>query len=503
MIKSQRACTSVPSLLGSLLVIVSGAAAAANPMNLPNVTLLPSTSGTPEVRSTPFIAWAGDLAQVGYVEAEYLVAGKANIYGYANDAEKKPDVEVLTPNTDYVTRILVRHPVSRAKFNGTVLVEVLNATAGWDGDPIWYGSHETLVRHGFAWVGVSTKPVTVNFLRDQWGKDPRPVRNASRYATLSMPAFGQVWDMLTQVGQWVKTADAAGNPFKGNDVRRVIMVGYSQSAGYETTYANSFHDRAVMPDGKPVYDGYFIAAGGSRVKHVTANTAATESLPAGDVRNLIRVKVPVIRYQTQTEVAGFGSNQVRQKDDEYPLLRTYEVAGGSHVDAYRDSQAGLALQRDLGLDASFCPKPALSYNPVNSGLYEAATLLMLEAWIRDGRKPPSSRFMSLTTEEGKVKLARDAQGNVIGGVRPPELEAPLGSYVESNSGQGFCGLFGGFKPFDAATLQRLYPRRQDYLRRFTAAARAAVKEGFLDQADAERLVRSARRSGTAAPPRID
>jgi hypothetical protein len=503
MVKSSRAFPRVSSLFGSLLFVMAGAAPAATPATLPSITLLPSTPGNLETRSMPFITSPHDLEGEGYVEEEYLIAGKANIYGYANDAEKKPDVEALKTDTDYVTRILVRRPAYKNKFNGSVLVEVLNATAGWDGDPIWYGSHETLARHGFAWVGVSTKPVTVNFLRDLWGKDPRPVRNASRYATLSMPAFGQVWDMLTQVGQLLKSENPTENPLKGFDVRRLIMVGYSQSAGYEITYANSFHGRSVMADGRPIYDGYFIAAGGSRAKHVTADTPATESLPANDPRNLIRVNVPVVRYQTQTEVAGFGANQVRQKDEEYPLLRTYEVAGTSHVDAYRDSQSSLALRRDLGLEDSFCPKPALPYNPVNSGLYEAATLLMLDAWIRDGRKPPASRFMSLANNEGTIKLARDALGNVIGGVRPPELEAPLGSYMESNAGEGFCTLFGGFKPFKTDTLKGLYPSANIYVRSFTTAARTLATEGFLDKFDAERLILSARRNGTAASAGIN
>jgi hypothetical protein len=172
-------------------------------------TKLPIVPGPAETRSTPFLAWYQDLSKVGYVEEEYLVSGNANIYEYVDNVAQRPEVRVATPDVPYVTRILVRRPINPARFNGTVFVDVLNATAGWDGDAIWYGTYEYIVRSGGTWVGVSTKPVTVNFLRDRWGRAPWPARDASRYATLAMPAFGQVWDMMTQVGELLK---ANGNP---------------------------------------------------------------------------------------------------------------------------------------------------------------------------------------------------------------------------------------------------------------------------------------------------
>ncbi len=471
--------------LAAVLTVVSAGAQAGGPVTTTRLDIVP---GPPETRSTPFLAWYQDLSQVGYIEEEYLVSGTANVYGYVDNVAQRPEVEVIDPAVPYTTRILVRRPIKPAHFNGTVFVDVLNATAGWDGDAIWYGTYPYLTRTGAIWVGVSTKPVTVNFLRNSWGRPPWPTRNASRYATLAMPFFGQVWDMMTDVGTLLKSGGNAHNPLAGFDVERLVMVGYSQSAAYQVTYANSFHERTRLPDGMPVYDGYFIAAGGARAKSVTGASSATENLPAGDLRNFIHVDAPVIRFQSQTEVVNFPSWTVRQNEAQYPWLRTYELAGGSHVDLWRDVEGGKALTRDLGLPPSFCPAPATAKNPLNTGVYEAAAMENLVRWIKSGVQPPPSRFMALTnTSTGAVALARDADGNVIGGVRPPELRTPIGTYLESNSGPGFCGLYGGFSPFSAARLDQLYRNRGAYVSSFVRGVARAVQEGYLLNTDAEQL----------------
>ena len=484
------------ALTTAIIVLIAGQAAAGA---LPSTQLLPVVPGDEETRSTPFIAWFQDLPSQGYVEEEFLVSGAANIYGYVDDAAQRPEVEVLTPAVPYVTRMLVRRPLGchgqRSKcrrFNGTVYVEVLNATAGWDGDPIWQSTHEYMIREGAAWVGVSTKPVTVNFLRDGWGRPPWPPREASRYATLSMPEFGQVWDMMSQIGSLLKTPGSSDNPLAGFRVKRLIMVGYSQSAGYQATYANSFHAHARTAYGTPIYDGYYISAGGASTKHVTGPTDTTpENLPRGDDRNLTRVDAPVIRFQTQTEIVNFPSYPVRQSEADFPLLRFYEMAGGSHVDAHLNSVGGQALVRDLGLPPSFCPAPAIPYNPIRIGYVQSAVMEALELWIARGIAPPASRFMALTVDDEATVLARDADGNALNGVRPPKLEVPLGTYVESNTGPGFCGLFGGFAPFDDGRLAELYPTRAVFLKQFNRAIKESLRQRFLLPEDARALRKEA------------
>ena len=475
-------------LFVGLLSCLLPAIGCASAVSLPTTQLLPVVPGNPETRSTPFIAWFQDLSLVGYVEEEYSVSGLANIYGYVDDGAQSPEVEVIETDTPYTTRILVRRPAEPGEFNGTVFLEVLNATAGWDGDPIWQSNFDYMTREGAVWVGVSTKPNTVTFLRDGWASWPLVTRNASRYQSMSMPHFGQVWDMLSQIGLLLKTPGSGDNPLADFDVARIIMVGYSQSAGYQVTYANSIHPNAMTPSGSPVIDGYYIATGGATAKHVTGPTDTTpESLPVGDMRNFILADAPALRFQTQTEVIGFGAYLVRQSESDNPMMRFYEMAGGSHVDAELNFVGGQALVRDLGLPPSFCPDPLIPYNPIIIGFVQSALMDGLDRWIAYGTEPPASRFMDL---DG-AQIVLDVHGNAVGGVRPPQIEVPLGTYLPNNTGPGFCFLFGGFDPFDDDTLRSLYRNHGRYVNQMARAIKHSEQEGFLLSEDAATQRRNA------------
>ncbi len=483
----------IPQLIFlGLLSCLLPAIGCASAVSLPTTQLLPVIPGEPETRSTPFIAWFMDLSLDGYVEEEYAVSGMANIYGYVDDAAQSPEVEVIDAEVPYTTRILVRRPVDPKRFNGTVIYEILNATAGWDGDPIWQSNFDYITRSGAVYVGMSTKPVTVDFLRDGWAAWFLNTRNADRYADMSMPHFGQVWDMLNQTGLLLKTPTSAGNPLADLDVERIIMVGYSQSAAYQVTHANSFYSDALTPDGKPIIDGYFISAGGDNAKHVTGPTDTTpESLPNEDARNKLLGSAPTFRFQTQTEVIGFNAYVVRQSEQDNPALRFYEMAGGSHVDAAINVIGGQALVRDLGLPPSFCPAPLLPYNPILIGYVQSALLEGLGQWISYGTTPPASHFVDLIFPGGVAEISLDAHGNAIGGVRPPQIDVPLGTYIPNNSGPGFCFLFGGFDPFDDATLNSLYRNHGQYVNQMTRAIKQSERDGFLLREDAATQRRNA------------
>lgn len=492
----ERRTTALKSMIVTAFMISwAPLSAFSDPTELPSAELLPVVPGEPESRSTPFIAWFMDLTKDGYVEEEFAVSGLADIYAYVDNGAESSEVEVLEEGVPYTTRILVRRPAQARNFNGTVFYEVLNATAGWDGDPIWQSNFDYMTREGAIWVGMSTKPVTVDFLRTGWSNWPLVSRDASRYANMSMPQFGQVWDMLAQTALLLKSPDAEDNPLAGFNVERIIMVGYSQSAAYQVTFANSFHQAAVDHEGQPLIDGYYISAGGDNAKHVTGPNSMPENLPDGDLRNFLDPDVPTMRFQTQTEVVGFPSYTVRQDETDNPLLRFYEMAGGSHVDAQLNVVGGQALVRDLGLPPSFCPNPEVPYNPIIIGNVQSALLDRLDAWISDGKEPPASRFMELDTSGG-VAIALDADGNAIGGVRPPQIEVPLGTYLPSNTGPGFCGLFGGFDAFSDEELKQRYRNHGRYVSQMTKAVKRSKQEGFLLREEAQALRRAAAKAAT-------
>ena len=300
----------------SAVFVAWSLAVCSHAVDIPATTLLPVVPGDEASRSVPFIAWYQDLSKSGYVEEEYLVSGDANLYEYVDDDVQSSAVRVGDEAIPYVSRLLIRRPVDAERFNGTLYLEVLNPSAGWDGDPIWQNTHEYLMRAGAIYAGLTSKPAALDFLRDKWGRDPFPVRNSSRYAQLEMPYFGQIWELLSEVAALLKSPGRDSNPLAGFPVRRTVLTGYSQSVAYQVTYANSFHARARMPDGAPLIDGYYLAAGGG-AKNVNRPTPETESLPPGDRRNLVDVDVPVVRFQTETEVP--RSHRLRQHPPEYPM----------------------------------------------------------------------------------------------------------------------------------------------------------------------------------------
>ena len=68
---------------------------------------------------------------------------------------------------------------------------------------------------------------------------------------------------------------------------------------------------------------------------------------------------------------------------------------------------------------------------------QAALLEMLDNWIDNGTTPAASRYLELTATN---TLARDADGNVIGGIRPPDIQVPLGATVERTPARASAGF---------------------------------------------------------------
>lgn len=110
------------------------------------------------------------------LEQEFRFSGCAARYRLADPAEEAVCIDTGHP---YATRVLVRRPADPARFNGTVVVEWLNVSAGQDLDFVYAATRELIVRAGYAWVGVSAQRVGVECLV-AW--------NPQRYAGLSVAA---------------------------------------------------------------------------------------------------------------------------------------------------------------------------------------------------------------------------------------------------------------------------------------------------------------------------
>ena len=109
---------------------------------------------------------------VGYVEEEYFVSGKANVYEWP---QAGPAV-VRTADAPYTTRMLVRRPINPADSSGNVVVEMLNPSNHFDINIGWAIMRKHFVRTGDTWVGITSRPNNVTALRNF---DPQ------RYAALN------------------------------------------------------------------------------------------------------------------------------------------------------------------------------------------------------------------------------------------------------------------------------------------------------------------------------
>jgi Alpha/beta hydrolase domain len=87
---------------------------------------------------------------------------------------------------------------------------------------------------------------------------------------------------------------------------------------------------------------------------------------------------------------------------------------------------------------------------------------------------------------------RDADGNVLGGVRLPDVAVPLGVHAAQQEPKSFsCALAGAFLPFPQAKIVERYKDRDDYVNRIRQAARALQAEGFLLAEDAAVIINAA------------
>ena len=258
-----------------------------------------------------------DLKKQGYVEDEFFVSGHANVYDWAPVGSADAAV-VRNANAPYVTRMLVRRPISAAKFSGRVVVEMLNPSNLMDLNLAWAIHHAELVRNGDAWVGITAKPVAVGTLKAfdparyaalDWGNplvpsDPKNCVQRAGGDSTQATENGLIWDINSQVGAWLRSDDAK-NPFryggKTTHVKRLYGWGYSQTGGYLYTYINAVHPRVVKEDGKSMFDGYIVAmlTGPSPISQCGA------TLAAGDPRRVLgAVGVPVIHVMSQSDYLG-------------------------------------------------------------------------------------------------------------------------------------------------------------------------------------------------------
>jgi hypothetical protein len=447
-----------------------------------------------------------DLARVGYQQSEHFLQGTATAYHSTAPLTSNGKWSVAAgtvPPSDpapYKTRVVVYRPINPKKFNGTVIVEWLNVSGRIDADPDWTQTHNELVRDGFAWVGVSAQAAGVNQLKCPATTPLPPTCMApgdpGRYGTLSDPGDSYSYDIFSQAGQAIR--DPSTQILGGLTPKKLIAAGESQSAGRMVTYID-----AVQPL-VHVYDGFLVHSRGAGVASLSQSPLASAPAPNP---TLIRadLDVPVLVFQTEFDVA--GGFTARQPDTN--RFRQWEAAGTSHFDTYGlligpsdtgDGQGAVANLEAMQHPTSVPAPGGLCTNPINTGgahwLLNSA-IYWLNQWVTKGTPPPIGQPLQIASTSPFV-YAKDANGNTIGGVRTPQVDAPIATLAGiGNTGANgefismFCGLFGSTVPYPPQQLAALYKNHGQFVSAWGRATDKLVKEGFLLKPDGNELRQSA------------
>lgn len=488
----------------------AGAAAAKDPVPVPKVEgpILP-TSGISFIASTTF-----PLSQVGYEESEFFLSGKATAYKSSTPLTKNGRWHVSPAATaPYKTRVVIYRPTNPKRFDGTVVVEWLNVTAGIDAPAAWLSSHIQMIRDGMAYVGVDAQAGGINgqagSIASQDLAGGLKQVDPARYGSLRHPGDSFSYSIYEQAGRAIQ---ADGPKLLGGlKPKRVLALGESQSAFRLVTYID-----ALQPLSPGIYDAYFVYSRGGDGADLSQAPQATITTPDP---TFIRtdLHVPVFLFETEADVLGLGYLPARQPPTRY--IREWEVAGSAHDDTYgllysrSDNGNGVAdtdaFQSMLDPPADPIPGIVDCEAPINAGshTYELrAAMVAVNKWMATGHAPLQSPRLEVSKTDPH-EFAADANGNALGGIRTPQVEAPVaklsglgqpgtspvpsqpGAATENEAvtGQALCAIFGTTVPFSAAKLAALYPSHAAFVQKWDAAAAAEVKAGYLLPADARTL----------------
>jgi hypothetical protein len=377
------------------------------------------------------VAGAPKVEDFPYVTEEFFVSGAIN-------------------EMPYTTRIIVRRPRDSKSFSGTVVSEALHAGGR---SLVFEWSRVSILTRGHLFVEIVHSPANINLLKNF---------NAARYASLNI-AQGQTNEVIAQVGGLIKSKTG---PFAAYDVGRTTLMGTSASSGTVRNYLGA-HGDLRMPDGAPIFDGFLLTS-----------TNGNTPLPVVDV--------PVIQMPTQTEVVTWAERGIayRRPDSDEPgnRFRIYEVAGMPHNNL-RESPAA---QNDP------CTLPVTDFP---AGAFTALGLNYLIEWIATGKTPPRAPYIAVdqnTAGDGS-HLALDEYGNAKGGIRNIWVDVPTATngvfgQGKTEAGNRLCQLAGTKARLPDATLKKLYPTKEEYVRRANRRLDELIAEGWFlpEYADAIR-----------------
>ncbi|WP_342214865.1 alpha/beta hydrolase domain-containing protein [Nocardia abscessus] len=425
-----------------------------------------------------------DLASVGYVEEEYFIEGEAHrIVVTDTPADGRFVSEKEAASAPYRTRLVVRRPIDPARFNGTVIVHWTNVSAGWD-----IIDDLEAITDGFAFVAVSAQSAGLEgFPGMPYGLktwDPQ------RYGSLHLPGDSYSFDIFSQAALAVGAGGTrhGADPLDGLAVRHRVAQGASQSAMRLVSQLNAVQPIDNAFDGfltvvdfgayAPFNDRIFDEA--ARAEY-TAEGFAANNVPMARKRDDLGVKVLVVN--SETEARAWQAVAQPDTDDH----RVWFLAGAAHVGNGEADLSARVLVRD-GVPDLLVPQgtPSLIRFPgvIDAGLHA------MHRWLESGQAPSSQPRFEFDAN-GK-RLARDADGIALGGIRLPGVAVPAAVNTgEGPNMQGFAALLGTSTPFPIEKIRALYPSDDRYRARVKDVVDGLVADGVILQRTADRYLAEA------------
>jgi alpha/beta hydrolase family protein len=483
-----------------------------------------SAVGVPAARADLTRLDMTSLQPFGSFRAGNYVISHGRIYGELSPRESIPGIDKAKRNArgmvEYSARIVLITPEVPSRGNGTLLVDIPNrgnayAQALYNSprdEPFQSGTFEQgtgfLQDHGFSVAEV--------YWELGKGADlPSFVDGDGRTRYVEGAGFAIVRDAADFLTHASASGPAGRNPLAGA-VRRTLASGKSQSGRFLKSFL--LHGFNVA-NGRQVFDGMHIFVAGSGSLPIMQVGAGPESsanaIPTFDnpeIRGVNEEPLTVADLMARLDARGETPPKilfVNSTTDYYgiraslartgaagtaerpipPNARMYDIAGAPHV-LLRKAPAACTL-----------PQGRLDWTPVSRAL-----LLRLEAWVATNAAPPASKLMPLEPAGEMMALRapahlpvavielpkRDADGNALGGVRLPDLAAPMGIHSGLNQpASRECMLIGAYAPFPSPKIAQRYRNRDDYVNHIRLAALDLMQEGFLLPDDAAVIIQAA------------
>jgi hypothetical protein len=423
-------------------------------------------------RGWPFGSPAFDVSAFGYEMSEHTLEGVAQSYRPVEGSSIGLDGIWNTEPAErapYRTRLYVVRPRDPALFNGVVLVNWQNVTAGVDlGAPT-----PRALELGYAWMGVTTQRVAIDGQKGIRGMLPTtaglPDWDPVRYGSLDHPGDAFSYDIFSQAGRAVGRDRGTGpvDLLGGLQPRLVIGVGASQSSIRLGSYLNIAHRR------DRVFDGYLLEVHWGMCPYPPDQPLQESFMPIGDgcFAGSARVcddgDVPIMVISTESEFA--HNLPVRQPDTD--TFRHWEIAGAAHASPETTRDMEGVFDRD-GVANILAGGDR---NTVEWQYIVDAALRRLTEWIDTGTAPRS--FPRIATDETGSGIARDADGNAVGGIRLPDLAAPTAVHLGANPGNPLAALTGQSTPFTREQVEARYHDSDDYIHQWDEAVTELAAAG--------------------------